>query len=253
MNGLPVAPSNAVTLSPCSGCLVDSVHGVDIETDNSAGNGLDPARSQITEIAVSTPGRGAGQGVVFSGESEAQILTEFETWINDTPPGVLATWNGAFFDWPFIADRVKVHRQRSGLFNRFGLRMRPAPTLRPKYAPLPGHATPQNPGGGYEVWWEKPGRPGPAHGHRHIDVAETYREVADRLGVPWSLKPVCRGLGISMVELDRQRLHQYSQAERRTYCLSDANGTRLLLLRSLDLDPETLHMCDTYSEVGGLS
>ncbi|WP_248581584.1 3'-5' exonuclease [Nocardioides sp. InS609-2] len=198
------------------------VFGLDIETDNSPGSdGLDPTKSRITEIAVDVDAS-IGDGEVFTGP-EHQILHDLQAFIDDLQPGLLTTWNGTFFDWPFIASR----RAAIPMHLDFGLRLALAPQLTPKYDYLPGHTT------GYSAHWAN------ADGtllHAHLDVMGGYRRYAQEHNISWSLKPVARSLGIEMVELDRANLHDYTDLERKAYCLSDARGTRLLALRQLGLD-----------------
>lgn len=214
-----------------------NIYALDIETDNSPGrNGLDPGNSSITEVCVVThPDCGIDEQV-FQG-TERQILDGLQDFLAGLPAGLLVTWNGTFFDFPFISDRIGP----SGMTLPCGLRMQPAPTLRPKYDPLPGHSTPENPGGGYQVTWDL----GLGVAHAHLDVAQAYRRYADEQGIKWGLKPVCEALGVPMVDLDRTRLQDYSPAERRAYNLSDGIGTHELALRLLGLDYAPYREVDT--------
>lgn len=211
------------------------IYGLDIETDNSHGHGLDPRMAAITDIAIATDTRhSASGGEVFSISdlgSESAMLREAASFIRRLPVGLIATWNGVFFDLPFLHERASLYRDVD-----LGLCLRPAPSLRPKYQPLPGHATEENPGGGYDGYWKTDDLWGGAHAH--IDIAPAYRRTAADLGVKWSLKPVAVALDIDMVELDRTRLHTYSVEERMAYNLSDATGTRSLAMRALGVHPD---------------
>jgi hypothetical protein len=210
------------------------VYGFDIETlnDEERGfNGLDPARSQITEIAVATDESINGGGEVFQGP-ESKILNDFSTFVRSLRPGLMTGWNSSFFDGPFIDDRFAVVSQWADWGTvQPPITLIPQPSLQPKYQAMPGHSTPQNPGGGYSLLF-------PAAGgvHAHLDVAQAYREFADEHGIKWGLKPVCEAYGIKMVELDRTRLHEYTPDEVHDYVLSDGRGTRALALRLLGLD-----------------
>lgn len=200
----------------------DRVYAVDIETDTSGGFGLDPTRGGITEIDIAAahsvlPGGGA----TLSG-AEPAILAGLQEVLRELPPGLLATWNGIFFDWPFIATRAAMN----GVY--LGLRLTPNADLRPKYDYLPGHAI------GYDVAWTGNSE-GNDWGHAHLDVSLPYKTYAATAGVPWGLKPVARSLGIDMIELDRARMHEYTSAEIAAYVRSDTRGTRLLALRHLGL------------------
>lgn len=201
-----------------------SIYGLDIETDNSAGFGLDPRRAGVTEVAVAT----ADGGEVFADESEARLLRGVIEFFNDMPTGLIATWNGSFFDLPYLVDRMNGHLGDVPGFQdgSAGPMLTFDRELKPKYEPLGGHA------GGYSAVWFKQGEAIP---HQHLDIAQAYRSFADEAGVKWSLKPVAIASGIEMVELDRERLHVYTAAERKAYCLSDASGTRELALRRLGL------------------
>ena len=76
------------------------VYGLDIETDTSV-DGLDPACSAVLTVAVSMH----GLDEVFSG-AEPDLLVELDDRLAELEPGVIATWNGAAFDLPFLADRA---------------------------------------------------------------------------------------------------------------------------------------------------
>lgn len=208
---------------------------LDIETDTSSAGGLDPTSARITEIVLSS----ADGEEVFAGD-EGDILAQLDHTLINLPPSLIATWNGTFFDGPFISDRAfGTHR----LDRRdFGLRMWPQPGLAPKYDHLPGHAT------GYALSWV---RSGSSFVHTHLDTMYAYRPVAAELGVSWSLKPVCKALGIAMFdatgkpyesaehpgEVDRTKMHLMPAAERKDYAASDGRGTRELALRMLGLAP----------------
>ena len=85
------------------------VYGLDIETDTSV-NGLDPAVGGIVTVALSSP----SADEVFDGP-EIDMLAAVDARLAALPPGVLATWNGAFFDLPFLADRAAHHGLALGL------------------------------------------------------------------------------------------------------------------------------------------
>lgn len=207
------------------------IYALDIETDNSPGrNGLDPANSSITEVCVVTDPSVADGGIYLSG-SERSIIDGLQNFLSGLEPGLIVTWNGTFFDFPFINDRILP----SGSTLPIGLRLDPVPTLRPKYDALPGHAHPGNPLGGYQVTWEVSREFGLAHAH--LDVSQAYRRYAAATGVKWGLKPVCEALGIDMVtDVDREHLERFSAAQRKAYNVSDGLGTRALALRLLGLD-----------------
>lgn len=214
---------------------LDHVYALDIETDTSGGFGLDPGNGGITEIAMTIPVH-EDRGVVFAtadGMTEADVLVETDRLLYDLDPGLLSTWNGAFFDLPFIMTRAEI----LGVTKHLHLHAQAG--LVPKYDPLPGHV------GGYSATW---GTRTPMP-HQHLDVAAHYKRVSNVLrdrdeanGLDykdrfrWSLKPVAEAHGITMISVDRERMHTLAPAERRAYALSDTNGTRLLAAHLLGHD-----------------
>jgi DNA polymerase elongation subunit (family B) len=130
------------------------VYGLDIETDVRDG-GLDPATSRVLTVALSQP----GCDEVFVG-FEHELLTELDDRLAELEPGVLATWNGAAFDLPFLADRARLW----GI--QLGLQLRLDRGIRLQHAPLPGHA------GAYRAAW---------HQHCHVDAYHLYRDDAPDL------------------------------------------------------------------------
>lgn len=189
------------------------IYGLDIETDNSEGFGLDPANSRITDVALAT----AFGGVALGDMDERDLLIELTENIDTLDPGLIVTWNGAFFDLPFIIDRAKALGLREVTDH---LMLYPQPGLEPKYGYLPGHTT------AYSALWNH---------HSHLDISLAWRKFAEDNGVKWSLKPVMRAAGFDPVEIDRTRLHEYPPAEVFAYVMSDADGARDLAMRTLGL------------------
>ena len=181
------------------------VYGLDIETDTTE-NGLDPSVAAVVTVAVSTPGRDA----VFSGR-ESTILYDVDQHLRSLEPGVIATWNGAAFDFPFIADRAARH----GL--DLGLRIEFDPTIGMRRAPLPGHP------GAYRCGWYQ---------HSHLDAYRLYRgDVGPALRVSCSLKSIARLVGLAPIEVDRERIHDLSNEALHAYAASDARLARVLAER----------------------
>lgn len=191
------------------------IYGLDIETDNSQGHGLTPSKSAITQIAVVS----ATEEVVFEGD-EQDILLNTHRWLSRQHPGLLVTWNGTFFDLPFISDRARTYGTGLDVVLD-SLVLAPQEGLVPKYDFLPGHTA------GYAAWWA---------GHTHLDVTQAWKQFAQDQEVSWSLKPVLRAAGFDPVELDRTRLHEYTPDEVKAYVTSDARGARDLALRTLGLN-----------------
>lgn len=157
-------------------------------------------------IAIS----GDGWATVFDGD-EAAILSETNQALASLDPGVLVTWNGARFDLPFIDDRSKI----AGV--DIGLRLTADVLTRSTHDPLPGHA------GGYWATW---------HQHVHLDAYRAYRsDVGAMMGLPCGLKSLARFVGITPVEVERERIHELKTDELHAYVSSDAIITRQLALQ----------------------
>ena len=123
----------------------------------------------------------------------------------------MVTWNGSVYDLPYLQERYRRH----GLST--SLRLRYDPSVEVKYEPLPGHP------GGYRAAWGE---------HSHVDISPLYRAEAQRRGVRHSLKPVYQALsGLAPLEVDRERMHLLSTAERHAYVNSDTVITRWLAVR----------------------
>lgn len=189
-----------------------SVVALDIETDTSGGgsSGLDPRRAEVVAVALADEsGPRALTAQAFGGESG--LLRELDRVMASTPPGLLVTWNGSGFDLPFLVSRAQV----CGV--HLGLRVWDDASLPVKYE-SPSGATP------VVACWDSSG-PVP---HAHWDIAAAFKEYAARSSVAWSLKPVASSLGLSPVEVDRERVHELSSAELESYVASDAAVTRAL-------------------------
>ncbi len=194
------------------------LYGLDIETDTTI-NGLDPAVAAVVAVAISGP----SEDLVLDG-SEAVILVETDRILATLPPGVIVTWNGGNFDLPFLADRAAMH----GI--TLGLRLTRAAEAAGRHEPLPGHA------GSYRARWYR---------HGHLDAYQLYRaDVGAVLGLPCGLKPLARHVGLPVVEVDRERIHELSPEEQRAYVVSDAQLARALAQRR----PTALAAVDQLSE-----
>lgn len=181
------------------------IYGLDIETDTST-DGLDPAVAAVVTVALACP----GYEEVFTGDEDV-LLVELDERLDELEPGVIATWNGAAFDLPFIADRA-------GRYDLpLGLRLELDPTIAVRRAPLPGHR------GAYRAGW---------YGHRHLDAYRVYRgDVGPALRISCSLKSIARFVGLSPIEVDRTRIHDLSNEALHAYAASDARLARILAER----------------------
>lgn len=205
------------------------LYALDIETDTSKNTADDPdaslnsTKAGITSIAV----YGHGTSLVIDDTDERRLLHTVNVWLMNLPAGVVVTWNGSGFDLPYIADRAALHKYD------FALAVAADPALVPKYqSPNPAHTT------GYRGRFGK---------HLHADIQYAYKVFAEERGIRWSLKPVCEAAGITMITVDRERMHDLTVAERMAYNLSDTVGTHGLtemlgdsLSHHIDPDPETL-------------
>lgn len=207
-----------------------TIYALDIETHTGFdavlgrnANGLDPREARITEISVSTEDGDA----VFSDDDELALISGAERFLASLQPGLVATWNGAFFDLPFLADRISRQAGPESIqAPRSTMHLIGVPGLAPKYAFLPGHSV------GYSASWRAAGRS--VHDrHQHLDIANAYREQAYREDFRWGLKPTAEANGIEMITVDRTRMHDLTPAERSAYAASDTRGTRLLAIRLL--------------------
>lgn len=182
-----------------------AIYGLDIETDTTT-NGLDPAVAAVVTVALACP----GYDEVFTGPEDA-LLAELDERLDELEPGVIATWNGAAFDLPFIADRAALYDLP------LGLRLRPDPTLAMRQAPLPGHR------GAYRASW---------FGHSHLDAYRVYRgDVGPALRISCSLKSIARFVGLATIEVDRTHIHDLSNEVLHAYAASDARLARILAER----------------------
>lgn len=180
-------------------------YGLDIETDTTI-NGLDPSVAAIVAIALA----GDDLEVVLDGD-EAEMLREVDRVLAELPAGVLVTWNGGGFDLPYLHDRA--HRLGVAL----GLRLRLDPLIGGHHDPLAGHE------GGYRARWYQ---------HGHVDGYQLFRaDVGATLHLPCGLKPLAKLVGLPVVEVDRERIHELDDCERRAYVASDAHLARDLVGR----------------------
>lgn len=142
------------------------IYGIDIETDTTHG-GLDPAVSPVLSVALSAQ----GFENLFVGD-EADVLAGLDRRLASLPPGVLATWNGATFDLPFLADRARLIGVELALSLCLDRRLTCGRVT------LPGH------GGAYRARWGA---------HAHLDTFRLYDAVAPGRA---SLRTLARLVGL---------------------------------------------------------
>ncbi len=181
------------------------IYGLDIETDTSR-DGCDPAVARVRTIALSC----RSLDEVFTGD-EATLLAALDRRLASLPPGIIATWNGATFDLPFIADRARL------LGVPLGLRLCLDRRLTLERSPLPGHA------GAYRGAWGR---------HAHLDTFRLYGQ-----GSPsptWtSLRTIGRLLGLGGAAGPTDRTHDLANEVLHAHAASDARLARVLAERRL--------------------
>lgn len=192
--------------------LADNVTAFDIETDNSAGSGLDPAGGQITEVVLAN----SLDTVILAGD-EQFILQGLADYLNDRPPGeVLVDWNGAGFDNPFLAVRGAMHAEH---LEGWGLSVEDVGPAGNHYV-CAGFEYPQ------AATWTRP------DGGQHHDVdAMQLLKTSPLRGRNLRLKDNVRRFGADPIELDRTRLYEYTPQERAAYAASDGVGTLLAYVK----------------------
>jgi DNA polymerase elongation subunit (family B) len=183
-----------------------AVYGLDIETDT-ATDGLDPRVGRNLCVGLSGPG---GE-LVLAHHDERALLLELDTWLADLGPGVLATWNGAAFDLPYLATRAAL------LDVELGLDLRLDPEVGLRHDPLPGHD------GAYRAAW---------YHNTHLDAYRVFRsDVGRTFGLSCSLKSVAGLAGLRPVDADASRVHELPRESLYGYVASDARCTRELVMR----------------------
>lgn len=169
-------------------------YGIDIETD--ATGAVDPAVAAIRTVALS----GAAFDEEFTGP-EADLLRALNARLATLPSGVLATWNGATFDLPYIADRARV------LGIELDLQLCRDRRLTFGRSLLPGHA------GAYRGAWGN---------HGHVDTFRLYGH-ADGPPVWTSLRTIGRLIGLGTTptvarhhdDLVNEALHAHARSDAR--------------------------------------
>ena len=170
---------------------------LDIET-----SGLSPLESLVVSIAICSD----GEFVVWESKNEKRLLDDLAYWLDTRDKGVIVTWNGSAFDWPFLFTRASIVGSRlASMITLFE-----AETRAPQYGPIGGHT------GGYLV---------NAAGWDHIDAMLPWRERAKANGHRWALKAVAKIHGIDVVEVDRERITELPKKDLAAYNISDVDAT----------------------------
>lgn len=170
---------------------------MDIET-----SGLSPLESHVVSIAICSD----QEFIVWESQDEKRLLDDFAYWLDTRDKGVIVTWNGSAFDWPFLFTRANTVGSR--LATKITLVQ--AETRDPQYGPIDGHT------GGYLVNVE---------GWDHIDAMLPWRVRAKAAGHRWALKAVAKVHGIDVVEVDRERITELPKKDLAAYNISDVDAT----------------------------
>ena len=177
-------------------------YGIDIETDTT--RAVDPAVAPILTVALS--------GVAFDEEftgGEADLLRALNARLATLPPGVLATWNGATFDLPYIADRARVLGVALDLQLCRDRRLTFGRSL------LPGH------GGAYRGAWGV---------HGHLDTFRLYGHTGGP-SVWSSLRTIGRLVGLGAMPTVVRRHDDLANEALHAHASSDARLARVLAER----------------------
>ncbi len=170
--------------------LGHDIYGIDIETDVSQGS-IDPYEAPIRAIGLSI--RNAEH--TFTGD-EASILARVDATLASVAPGILATWNGAIFDLPYIADRARLLDVSIDLVLCADRRRRGTRAL------LPGHDS------AYRAHWGE---------HRHLDTFRLYGDAGSTgtLGSLFGLSRRRAATIASTEDLLNEALHAHAASDAR--------------------------------------
>lgn len=180
------------------------LYGFDIET-----LGLDPTVDDARVVSVAACS--ADESVVFDNRNERVLLDDVASWLTNPSRtrGVLVTWNGSAFDWPYLQTRAAL----VGSSLADCLHMVESDLRAPSYQPIGGHR------GGYLV---------AVSGWDHADIMRAWRPWAKANGLRSALKVVAKAHDIEVIEVDRTRIDELSRTELVAYNLSDVEATRVL-------------------------
>lgn len=190
------------------------IYGIDIETDTTHG-GLDPAVSPVLSVALS----GMGFEELYVGD-EPDLLAGLDRRLATLLPGVLATWNGATFDLPFLADRARLIGVPLDLSLCLDRRLTCGRVT------LPGH------GGAYRARWGA---------HAHLDTFQLYDRVTPGRA---SLRSLARLVGLTRAGGVQPRTDDLANEVLHANPTSDARLARALAERRWPVGARVLDHLD---------
>lgn len=162
----------------------------------------------VTEYTTASDGRdittvrhpSEGEGIVA-------FLRTVKRFRDDLGVQMLAGWNDSVFDVVMLLVRARLN----GLhLSAADVQITPFVGREPKYDPTPGLTHDES--AVYQV---------DLAGLDHVDLAYAYKGWASDTDVRWSLKPVLQARGYDPVVVDRERMHELTDAERAAYAISD--------------------------------
>lgn len=221
------------------------IYGLDIETDNSSGNGLNPAMSTVHSIALV-----GDDGSAYFGRAaktmlgEEELLDQFRTALAYLPEdAIIATWNGGAFDFPFLTVRMEAN------FLTVPWKLEHREDRTPKYEPTPPFK------GVCRVTFKRKRTV-------HHDVAYSFdQQFCELAEVKWSLKPMLEHWGfmdglVQALDVTGIDASKASAPRLAAYNMHDAWGTLHLALTARHHVGEELYKCvlDDYrpDPTGGL-
>jgi DNA polymerase elongation subunit (family B) len=179
---------------------------IDLETTGLCGTAPDAG---ITDIAL-----GGSWGThVITGTDERNMLRQ----LSDTLTlftGIVVTWWGTGFDWPYLADRYAAHGMPTPFVITSAREGRPS-----DHHPNPVILTVASVDGRWQ----------------HVDACNAWRPIRKAAGLSSGLKAVAADYGMNPVVVDRERMADLTDDERITYAASDAAVTYALAVGLGDL------------------